>query len=249
MLIHFSWHNHDYRADLSKPHDISLPMTPGADAVNAFYIPFVQSEPFRAGGFVGDVLQGGSCNVNTLVFNPHGNGTHTETVGHISKEKETIHEHLRQFFFMARLISVTPRSVFEDRIIQADQIAAALGEDHPEALIIRTYPNPESKRTRHYSGTNPPYLQHEAATWIRERGIRHLLLDLPSVDREDDGGKLSAHHAFWHYPEATRKDATITELIYVPDQLHDGWYLLNLQISSIMNDAAPSKPLLFSLIK
>lgn len=249
MLIHFTWHGREYRTDLSKPHDISLPISPGANAVNAFYIPFARAEPFRMGNFVGDVLQGGSCNVNTLVFNPHGNGTHTETVGHISNSKETIHEQLRQFFFMARLISVTPRLVFEDHIIQKDQVEQALGDDHPEALIIRTYPNPESKRTHHYSGTNPPYMHHETARWIRERGIKQLLLDIPSIDKEDDGGKLSAHHAFWHYPESPRTDAMITELIYVPDTLHDGWYLLNLQISSIMNDASPSKPLLFSFVK
>ena len=83
---------------------------------------------------------------------------------------------------------------------------------------------------------------------MAEAGVNHLLLDLPSVDREDDGGKLLAHHAFWKYPQATRRQATITELIFVPDSIVDGTYLLNLQIASFENDASPSKPVLYKIV-
>lgn len=238
-----------FRVDLSKPHDISIPLRAGEINVNAFYIPPVQIEPFKAGSFIGDVKQGGSCNVNNILFNPHGNGTHTECVGHISSEPYTINQSLRRFFFISELISVTPQSVFNDHIIKRDQIEKALGEKRPEALIIRTRPNPDLKINRHYSVTNPAYLHHEAAAFIRDCGIEHLLLDVPSVDKEEDGGKLSAHHEFWNYPEKTRTEATITELIYVPDEIKDGSYLLNLQIASFENDASPSKPLLYRMIK
>ena len=78
-------------------------------------------------------------------------------------------------------------------------------------------------------------------------GIDHLLIDLPSVDKEVDGGKLSAHHAFWQYPHNTKLERTITEMIYVSNTVYDGSYLLNLQIASFENDASPSKPLLFQL--
>jgi kynurenine formamidase len=114
-------------------------------------------------------------------------------------------------------------------------------------LIIRTLPNNPTKLTRQYSGTNPPYLDPEAANWMVEKGIEHLLLDVPSVDREDDGGKLSAHHAFWQYPHNTRLECTITELIYVPASVPDGNYFLNIQIASFENDASPSKPLIFKI--
>jgi hypothetical protein len=30
-----------------------------------------------------------------------------------------------------------------------------------------------------YSNTNPPYLEEDAARFIRESGIKHLLIDLP----------------------------------------------------------------------
>ena len=100
---------------------------------------------------------------------------------------------------------------------------------------------------RQYSGSNPAYLSEDAAAWMAEAGVNHLLLDLPSVDREDDGGKLLAHHAFWKYPFDTRRNATITELIFVQDSIPDGTYLLNLQIASFENDASPSKPVLYKI--
>jgi hypothetical protein len=42
-------------------------------------------------------------------------------------------------------------------------------------------------------------------------------------------------------------DCTITELAFVPDDVKDGLYLLNLQVAPFDNDAAPSRPLLFRL--
>ncbi|MBK9767712.1 MAG: hypothetical protein IPP63_12210 [Chloracidobacterium sp.] len=43
---------------------------------------------------------------------------------------------------------------------------------------------------------------------------------------------------------ATRIYSTITELIYVPNEVSDGVYLLNLQIAPFATDAAPSRPML-----
>ena len=113
------------------------------------------------------------------------------------------------------------------------------------ALIIRTLPNDKSKLTRNYNKTNPPYLEESLATYLNKQGIFHLLVDLPSLDREEDGGKLSAHKAFWGIPNKLRPSATITELIYVPNEVKDGTYLLNLQIAAFELDATPSKPVLY----
>jgi hypothetical protein len=134
-----------------------------------------------------------------------------------------------------------------------DQIEIALGENLPEAIVIRTLPNPESKKHLNYSNTNPPYLEEAAALFIREKGIQHLLIDLPSVDREHDEGKLLAHKAFWNVKDVNlvnddaRFNCTITEMIYVNDLVKDGSYILNLQFASFENDASPSKPVLYSL--
>ena len=74
-----------------------------------------------------------------------------------------------------------------------------------------------------------------------------MLCDIPSVDREDDGGKLLAHKAFFGVPESPRWDATITELIYVDNSIEDGLYMLDIQIASFQSDASPSRPLLYRL--
>lgn len=236
----------EYAVDLSVPLDLSIPIMSGEQNVNAFYIDPVTFIPFQAGSFVGDVNQGGSCNVNTITINPHGNGTHTETVGHISKEKFPIRNSLSRFFFFAKVITITPVKSNDDLVMTLDLIKKEQLEN-AEALIIRTLPNSSEKKTRHYSGTNPPYMTPEAALYLREAGIKHLLLDVPSIDREDDGGKLSAHHAFWNYPSAPRKDCTITELIFVDEKIADGFYLLELQYAAFDNDASPSRPILYGL--
>jgi kynurenine formamidase len=116
-----------------------------------------------------------------------------------------------------------------------------------EALIIRTKPNDHSKMQRQYSGTNFPYLTIGAMQRIVDAGVQHLLVDLPSVDREEDGGALAAHHLFWNVPVEPNFQKTITELIYVPNEIADGTYVLNLQVSNFANDAAPSRPMLFDL--
>ena len=250
MIATFFFQGKQHVFDLSKPFDISIPLAEGVDVVNAFYAPYLLIEPVRAGNFVGDVRQGGAVNFKNVTFNPHGNGTHTECVGHISPNGETLNQELRSFFFVASLISIYPQLMPNgDRVITKQQMEEALWGIQTQALIIRTLPNDSHKLNRNYSGTNPPYLHHEAAQLIAEREIDHLLIDLPSVDREEDGGQLLAHKAYWQYPEKPRTGATITELIYVPDTLKDGVYLLNLMITSLELDASPSKPVLYGIEK
>ena len=108
-------------------------------------------------------------------------------------------------------------------------------------------PNKIKKTCHNYSNSNPPYLLKEAAKYISEINIKHLLIDLPSIDREEDGGKLSAHKLFWGFPDNIRCGCTITELIYAGADVIDGYYLLNLQFVPFENDASPSRPVLFQL--
>jgi kynurenine formamidase len=100
----------------------------------------------------------------------------------------------------------------------------------------------------------PPYLSPEAVLWIVEQGIEHLIVDLPSVDRVEDGGHLAAHRVFFGLPaggrdldQARRARCTITELAYIADEMPDGEYLLTLQVPAISGDAVPSRPLLYAL--
>jgi kynurenine formamidase len=199
------------------------------------------------GDWIGDVKRGGSVNFRDVYVNPHGHGTHTECVGHISMEDFSLNKCLKQFMFFAELISVEPEQRNGDRIISKKQLVDVSKFPGVEAFIIRTLPNEREKLSHQYSNTNPPYLEKEAAVWLVKRGVKHLLIDQPSVDREQDGGALSAHHAFWLYPENTRTDCTISELIYADNSIPDGKYLLNIQITALENDASPSKPVLYAL--
>lgn len=245
MIITLTTGNKPYTTDLSKGVDISIPIAEGEGRVSAWYVGPVKIDPVRNGNWIGEVRQGGSVNFRDITFNPHGHGTHTESYGHISTDIYSVNEAMKQFFFFAQLISINPEKIGEDLIITAQQIPDI--KENTQALIIRTLPNGPSKLKRNYSNTNPPYLSEEASLAIREKGILHLLLDLPSVDRESDGGKLLAHHAFWNYPRNPGKHSTITELVFIPDSVPDGFYLLNLQVAAFENDASPSRPVLFPL--
>jgi arylformamidase len=233
--------------DLNSPLDISIPLRASANNVSAWYVSPPEIKAVENGSWVGDVNRGGSVNFRSIFFNPHGHGTHTECVGHISSEFYSINNVLKTFFFKALVITVEPQKMGDDQVILEKQISAFKNLREFEAIVIRTIPNETTKLNRQYSNTNFPYLDQFAALHLRDCGVKHLLIDLPSVDREEDGGKLLAHKAFWNYPEKPRLDATITEFIYVPNHIVDGEYLLNIQIAPFENDASPSKPILYPI--
>jgi arylformamidase len=236
-----------YIARLDQPLDISIALRSGKDNPNCFYAPMPLFEPVRAGGFVGNTQEGGTVNFYNVHINPHGNGTHTECVGHIARETYTINQCLQKFHSIGYLATVTPVKAGTDQIISAELLSAAPIPPNCETLVLRTLPNGIDKTTRSYSGANPPYIHPDAMGWIVERGIKHLIVDIPSVDREEDGGALAAHKIFWNYPQQPRTDATITELAYMNDAIEDGLYLVNIHIMSIELDASPSKVTLYNL--
>jgi arylformamidase len=248
VKIKIKLNNRQHKVNLSKPIDISLTLSASKDNVNAWYLDSPQIEPVIDGNWIASVEKGASVNFNTIQFNPHAHGTHTESIGHITKEFHSVNDSLKTFFFIAELISISPEIQANiDHVITKNQVKNAIKGKNIEALIIRTLPNTSKKETAQYSNSNPPFLSEEAAIFIREIGVKHLLIDLPSVDKENDQGKLLAHKAFWDYHGEQRMDATITEFVYIKNNVKDGTYLLNLQIASFENDASPSKPVLYKL--
>ncbi|MAZ71855.1 MAG: metal-dependent hydrolase [Flavobacteriaceae bacterium] len=234
--------------DLSKPLDISIALTDTSKNPVAWYLDKPVISPVRVDNWVGKVSEGASVNFNNIQFNPHAHGTHTEGVGHISEEFHSVQESLATFFFTTEVISVTPEDFGKDLVIPAGQLKGLLEGKKPEAVVIRTLPNTPQKKSKKYSHTNWPYLHENAANYLREIDVKHLLIDLPSVDKEKDEGKLLAHKAFWNYPKKPRLNATITEFIFVPNTIKDGSYILNLQTANFVNDATPSRPVLYKLL-
>uniref|UniRef100_UPI004047A60D cyclase family protein n=1 Tax=Polaribacter sp. TaxID=1920175 RepID=UPI004047A60D len=248
MLATIKYNSKNHQIDLSKPIDISIGVDPAKKGVNAWYIDDPKIYPVTEGDWVATVAEGASINFNMIEFNPHAHITHTECIGHITKKIHSVNKNLNQFFFYAELITIAPAMLDDDFVITKKQLQFALGAKKRDAVIIRTLPNLADKKSMRYSHSNPPYLLEEAAIFLREAGIEHLLIDLPSIDREEDEGLLLSHNAFWNTQGKIRKSATITEFIFVPNTVLDGTYFLNLMIAPFENDATPSKPILYELI-
>lgn len=249
---------------------LAIPLDPHGPQPVHFGAPAARAEPLAAGGFVGDTRAGGSCNCEAITLVPHCNGTHTEGPGHLTGARLSVHASAQRPLYFAGLVSVAaedavhcgetsePAPQSGDQLITARALRSALdaiGADTLEALVLRTLPNASSKRSRDWMQPPlPPYFSREAMALLVARGARHLLADLPSVDRLLDEGRLTGHREFFGLPpgsldpaEVARPDATITEMIYVPDALPDGCYALSLQLACWVGDAAPSRPLLFPL--
>lgn len=234
---------------------------------NYFGVTRAEAAPLSAGGFVGDVEAGGSCNASTLSLTPHCHGTHTEGIGHIADRRIDVVDIIPPRPLRALLVSLPERRAHEvpdtlapatapdDRVLALADLEAALADtDDAEALVIRTLPNPPAKAVAHYTGSDDyAYLTLDAVALVVDRGCRHLLIDTPSLDRLDDDGHLAVHRAFWGMPPggrdpaaAARADATVTEMIYVPEEIPDGRYRLLIQPAPFSGDATPSNPLLFA---
>lgn len=243
-----------------------------------FGAPPPNRRPLQLGRFVGDTQQGGGCNVDQLSLIPHCHGTHTETVGHIVDQQVPIAEAQLPVWMICALLTVTPQASAEtdedyqpppragDVLMTAaglknayEALAANSAEDCHEAfvsqpvkaLIVRC---PSSARSPQPSLVIPPYFSTAAIRWCNQLGVHHLLVDSPSIDRLEDDGQLTNHHAYWNVPAGTHTlspdswtDKSITESIAVDPQVADGIYLLNLQVPAFCSDAAPSRPVILPL--
>ena len=260
----------DVRVDLARPLSLALTLDFDGPQPRHFGAPRASARPFEAPGFSGAVASGASCNCEVLTLIPHCQGTHTECAGHLTREKLDAYRVVPAGLLPALLLSVTPEvaalsgestapaPAAGDLLISARALAAAWPAASPFAacaLVIRTLPNAADKRARDYTLATPPYLSREAAQLLVRRGIAHLIVDVPSLDRTHDEGRLTAHRIFFGLPPgstqlraAARSDATVTEFAFVPDELPDGAYLLEIQVPALAGDAVPSRPLLYPLL-
>jgi kynurenine formamidase len=244
MIIQLTHRDKNYRVDLSKGTDLSSRYGLKPQEPKAWHTPDVQISPVVRDGWIGAVAQGSPVNFFDVALNPHGNGTHTESIGHIRKDHFSINNALSEFHFMARLIRLRSEQVGEDRIVRK---AAFLEQGLPLDISAVIVVVDDFAPNHDFSGTNAPYFEAELLTYLKEAGIVHFLTNLPSVDREEDGGALAAHHAFWYSGDTSRESATISELLQVPPQLKEGLYFLNLQVAPLHNDAAPSRVMVYAL--
>ena len=255
--------------DLGQAQDISIPVQFQGESFRAFGADPATSSPYRVGSFQMSVDKGAGCNCHLFSFSAHLHGTHTECVGHISTQEYILQDLVNpRPFTLALVISLDPKPgnqcsesyqpaiQDEDLVLTQESlqdVLQALGSPKDfDALIVRTLPNDPKKKTRDYSSVPPPYFSNEAMSYIKQLGVRHLLVDTPSVDRLKDDGLLSNHHLFWCVEHGSNdvpipSDKSITEFVFVPSEWQDGLCLLSLNISNIRSDAAPSRPTLYRM--
>ena len=252
-----------YFINFKKFTDLSIPLKFNGEQPNTYNVNQASSFAYKDNSFVGDTRLGGQCNFETYTLTPHCNGTHTECIGHITDERISINDSLRDMFMPATLITLTPSKTNEtyspslnsdDLVITKKEIKSKLSSidtSFLDGLIIRTVPNYGDKLKKKYSVNESPFFTIEAMNYIVDLGVKHLLVDFPSVDRLLDEGKLTCHNIFWQTNNKKLNkgtmEKTITEMIFVSDKIADGKYLLNIQIPSFVSDAAPSKPIIFQV--
>lgn len=256
-------------ADLAAGMSLARVLDFDAAPLRCFGAPAASSVPLEVGDFNGRVSRGASCNCSVLTLTPHANCTHTESVGHLTVERFDVQALIPQRLLLACLMTLEPEIAADSRdssvpqprsadllVTRAQLEAVWSAAPSPRlaarAAIIRTQPNEADKFTA--EDATAPFLSTEAASLLVERGIEHLVLDVPSADRASDGGVLNAHRIFFGLPpgstqlaQAHRRSCTITELAYIGDAIADGWYLLALHTPAIAGDAVPSRPVLYPL--
>ena len=270
MKIKLTIDNRIYSADLADAKSIAITLLPNGNQPSHFGAPECTSRTLEGDGFVGDTKRGGSCNVNQLTIIPHCNGTHTESIAHIVDDLFRFILRLNKALFPSALVTIKPVQAHgvtdtyvpsfdsSNHVITRDQLQESLKDysnEQLQGLVIRTKPNDELKKSKNYDLDNyPVYLTNDAMSYIVERGVRHLLVDFPSVDKMYDEGKLSNHRIYWSVElGSTQLNAnsdirkTISEMVYVDEVIDDGFYLCNLQIPHIQTDAVPSNPELIPL--
>jgi len=259
--------------------NISIPLNfqNEKNQLSMYDVPPGVSVPYQSGTWIGSTKQGGSCNFRTVTITPHCNGTHTECIGHIVNNEIFLPDILQIPIFTSLLITV-PFRVYENRyqdsylpkLENGDKIITqndlentikpklkAIQLHNIEGIILRTYPNPETKKNQNYNAEPAPFFTNDAIKYLTELGFKHLIVDLPSLDKAYDEGLLSNHHIFWKQPiKKYDLDAeanihkTITELVYIPNEIADGIYETFLGFPTWKEEAVPSsvwiKPLLLS---
>lgn len=262
-----------WRVQLDTPIDLAMPLDFEGPQPSLWGLPRAGVEPVCVGAFVGDVRAGGSVNCATVTVTPHGNGTHTESVAHITDIALAPHTLVSPGLCTALLVRVPSvaldvsgehydgTSASTDRVVTREQlivgwarawdVAACEPMASIDALVVALTPSPHW-RTRG-EDPNPPYFTVAAMDWLREHVTRHLLVELPSVDRADDGGGTPNHHRFWEVPAGgvhteAPSQRTITEWLDVPEDASEGLYLLELALPAWLTDAVPSRPQLYRLM-
>ena len=236
-----------------------------------FGAPRASARPLRAGDSAAASTRGASCNCEVITLTPHCNGTHTECVGHLTRERARRQGVIPRRLLLAVLLTSSrssPATAREssDPAPRADDLLITRG------ALERAWPAPPAprlqarardphaaqraptSRTRDYAPRRRRTCRARRRSWLVERGIVHLVSMCPRSTAAAMGAgsprtasSSACRRGAARSLEAAAARSTITELAFVPDALADGWYLLSLQVPALGGDAVPCRPLLYPL--
>jgi hypothetical protein len=174
------------------------------------------------------LIKGDSCNCQMIdYFIPHAHCTHTETIHHIHcGYSKTSVEIIKSIPFLTRFFIINYEELFQTE-----------RKRESESLAIRFNKLPPY-------GQQSPHMNPRDIEFILERfpNVKHLLVDLPSLEAVDDARMICHKRFFESVPEGT-----ITEICnFSALSTYKGEKLrLQLAVFPISgSDAHPSRPLL-----
>ena len=244
MKVQLQHHGKSCQIDLTHSLDISIAIRKSGN-VNCYFLDDPSFAYFESPQFSGNLSAGGSVNCEKIALYPHASGTHTECALHVANVDFDMRHIQIPALQLCKLITVKPQLAGDDKIIDIKALGIDSNPEHLEAIVVRTLPNEADKLHKNYSDTNPIFFDPDALTHLKDLGFKHILTDLPSIDKESDEGRLSARKNWFLINGIAPKDRTITELIFVEKQIKDGIYGLSMQVPSLQTDAVPSRILLY----
>ena len=254
---------YNYKINLNKPNDISIPIDSIKKGPSFYDENPVKINYYKSNDKEWSVKEEAPCNIPIINLNIHCGSTHTECRSHITKEELSVTDCVSNSFTPCYLISIKPSNNIKDdsyhyKIDKNDlmitrdvlyQKLKNINNQFIKSLIIRTLPNSKTQLTKNYNTNNNAFLSNEAICYLKSIGVKNLIVDLPSIDRYDDGGLLGNHKIFWDINKKECNNNTITELAYINDKIKDGEYLLSLNIMNLKLDASPSRPIIYKILK
>ena len=245
MTIDFEHQKNKYSFDTQNGLNITIPIKKSGN-VNCYFLDNPLFQYFENDAFSGNLSNGGSVNCEKISFYPHASGTHTECALHVYPVSFTMLDIKMPIFQLGLLKSFVPTEYNNEFCITREQILEIQNKEQAEVIILRTLPNDSFKLNKDYSDTNPPFISPEAILVLKEKGFKHIVTDLPSIDKESDGGKLLSHKTW--FKDVDFNHNTITELVFIDNEVKDGLFVVNIQMPKIETDAVPSNIILYPCV-
>ncbi|HLR04087.1 MAG TPA: arylformamidase [Virgibacillus sp.] len=167
--------------------------------------------------------QSGSVNIGQMSASLH-TGTHVDAPFHYDSNGQTIDQlDLERYIGTARVIDVSHNDTISVKTL--DKLA---WNDCPERLLLYTsLPNNPKRFPDAY-----PVMEVDVAPFLREKGVRLLGIDAPSVDTVESKD-LPIHHALYN------QDINILENIMLDDVQPGDYELIALPLAIQGADGSP----------